>query len=99
MSDDRLRARFERLRAEDQAHAPPFSAPEPLAERSWAPVFWWMAAAAVALLTVSVALGGRKQDEALVASLSEWRSPTAALLRTSGQELFRSPSISSSVLP
>ena len=89
--DELLRERFAALRCADTARAPRF---QPQRVR-WPATrtLWWLAAAAVLVLGVSLALGKRKP--ALEQSLSMWRSPTSALLHTPG---FETPSLFSSAL-
>ena len=112
--DDELRARFQQLRDDDAANAPPF---RPLWERAeakarcaprartWAPV--WVAAAVVVLLAAGVVV--RRSDEGkrirlgdrtqnTTPSLSKWTSPTASLLHAPLRDLLEPPSVLSSTL-
>lgn len=97
--DEMLRERFTALRSEDAARMPPFPpVPSPVVEvqpvrRLPARTLWWLAAAAVLVLGVSLALG--KRENGLEQSLSLWRSPTAGLLHTQG---FETSSLFSSAL-
>jgi anti-sigma factor RsiW len=89
--DELLQERFTALRNEDAARTPRFQAQR--VKRPATRMLWWLAAAAVLVLGVSLALG--KRSPGLEQSLSQWRSPTAALLRARG---FETPSLFSSAL-
>ena len=97
--DEMLQKRFAALRSEDSARIPAFPpVPSPVVEaqpvrRLPARTLWWLAAAAVFVLGVSLALG--KRPPGLEQSLSLWRSPTAGLLHSPG---FETPSLFSSAL-
>jgi len=112
--DDELRARFQELRDDDREHAPSFRALWARAEegartprRSHDAALLWIAAAASVVLAAGIALRGdlgrlvaglvppEAREEQ---TLSNWRSPTAGLLRTWGSNLLAPPSIRSSIL-
>lgn len=109
MNDDELRARFARLRDADRGNVPPFGTLLERAEvrvrsvprtRTLAPV--WLAAAAVVVVATGVVLrrsNDRDRSSAPAATtISNWKSPTASLLRVSGRDLLAPPSILSSTL-
>jgi hypothetical protein len=97
-SDDDLRARFARLRREEEALAPQFVVSSRAAS-GLSP--WWSAgkliAVAVCLVTMVAAVvllrlvpqGRERKVGQPVASLTEWRAPTDFLLETPGRELLR----------
>jgi hypothetical protein len=108
LNDDEWRARFDELRADDRASMPSFCAQWGRAEaaetvaprrRGLAPVF--VAAAAVVVLTVGVVVrrvGDGERPQVAPLTITNWKSPTAGLLRTSGRELLVPPPILSSTL-
>jgi hypothetical protein len=96
--DERIRKLFEELRATDRRLTPPFPRVWQRAVASRARprriVRLWMpaaAAAAVAVVTLITLfhLVPSRHRAADNLSLAEWRSPTASLLNTPGQELFQ----------
>lgn len=101
--DDELRARFERLREDDHAHAPSFRAmwarAEPRARTTrralTAALIGMVAAASVVLAVMN---SSPSPSVAVAPTISDWSSPTAGLLHTMGSELLAPPPILSSVL-
>ncbi len=104
--DDDLRAAFDELRAHDAGRAPSFEAVLAAARakacerRPRTPL---RAAAAVLVLVASgaalVLLLHRQGTRTAAFSLSEWRSPTAFLLRMPGDAILRRvPAVSESVV-
>jgi hypothetical protein len=97
--DDDLRARFTKLRREEEAQTPEFAFPSPGwagRGRRWSAgkliagaVCLGMMLAAVFLLRL-VPLRPDRELGQPVASLTDWRSPTDFLLETPGRELLRS---------
>jgi hypothetical protein len=94
MTNDRdLRERFAELRREDQAQAGEFSVFRLRARRHASPVriSAWIAVAAV--LAVVVVIWAHRRERRDVSSpaisITDWKSSTAFLLRTPGQEVLR----------
>jgi hypothetical protein len=103
-SDDDLRARFAALRRAERGTAPPLDAilarPRPPRRRA-SSIALAAAAVVVALLGARLVLRRPPNERAAsrAPSVLEWRSPTASLLRTPGQELLRTvPTLRSSLL-
>jgi hypothetical protein len=103
MNEIDLRRRFEELRAEESAAAPPFavrsSPQQPRRVRTWAGI---AAAALFLVISLSVVFFAMRRpravftsaDQAAAHSITAWHPPTDFLLRTSGDRLFTSlPSI------
>jgi hypothetical protein len=98
-ADDRdLRERFAALRRQQEAQAPEFAAPQlssarPVRPRSPAALIavaaCLLAIAAVGLWISTVSHRLEPRQGKPVASLMEWKPPTAFLLQTPGRELLR----------
>jgi hypothetical protein len=112
-SDDELRAPFDALRREDGSRAPGFRAvlerERTIVSRRPFTDPLWIAAAAVIVLAVGIAVRESRQRDAARAatiasfdgstpSITQWRSPTASLLRTPGTGVLAPPRIFSSIL-
>jgi len=109
IGDEDLRARFAELRDDDRAHAPEFGALWKRAElraqttpRLRRMRVAWIVAAAGIVLTAGILFqrswGVPTHGNISEATISNWRSPTAGLLRTPGIELLAPPAIFSSIL-
>jgi hypothetical protein len=109
IGDEELHARFADLRDDDRAHAPEFRAlweraelRARISEPSRAVRVAAILAAAGIVLTAGM-LFQRSRDLATrggisPVTISDWRSPTAGLLRTPAMELLAPPAIFSSIL-
>ena len=107
MSPDRdLRERFAALRRVDAATVPDLDAlftRAPARPRHWLVLPAIVAAAAVAMLAVSLRFAGSRPSLEIVVepgapSLLAWRSPTASLLQTPGRELLQTmPTLTSAL--
>lgn len=106
LSDDELRARFKALRGADERHAPEFERirARPARETQAAPRvrFGWRLGIALSIAAaLMLSVGGTRMYRRytfVAQPLSAWTSPTAALLRTPGAELLRSPRLAPSPL-
>jgi hypothetical protein len=93
--DDELRNRFTALRLEEEAQAPEFVLLSPGAGRGRWRLQEKLVAAAVCVVAILAAVlllrvvALKPELGKPVASLTEWRAPTAFLLETPGRELLR----------
>lgn len=104
-NDDQLRRIFAELRQREQGPVPPFArvweAAAARTGRRPSRVRWAVAACAAAAVVVAVILLHRKSgsDFAAATQLVAWRSPTATLLRVSGDDILRTvPSVGASLM-
>jgi hypothetical protein len=110
--DEDLRAQFEALREHDAQHGPDFrvlwdrAALDSHASARRRAAQLWIVASAAACVVLAVTLVGRgprvgevvPPDVRSAPTITDWRSPTAALLQTPGRQLLSPPRILSSVL-
>ena len=88
--DAELREQFQRLKRQDEGRAPAFRRPLTASGR-WRVNYRFAALALILIAGIAFAIVGRQQppDEAIVAQLSRWHSPTGSLLRTPGSRLLQ----------
>ncbi|AHG88945.1 hypothetical protein J421_1408 [Gemmatirosa kalamazoonensis] len=101
--DDDLRARFATLRRAELGAAPPLDAllVRPRVRRRLATRAALAAAAVLLVALLGIRLAARRTEDVRrpPPSIVAWRSPTASLLRTPGEELLRTvPTLRSSLL-
>ncbi len=88
--DDELRQHFQSLKPQDEQRAPAFRRPAQPAGR-WRLNYRFVALALILLAGILFTITRRPStpDEAIIARLSQWRSPTRSLLRTPGSEFLQ----------
>jgi hypothetical protein len=88
--DADLREHFQRLKRQDEARAPAFRRPPSNAGR-WHLNYRFVALVLILIAGIAFTIARRQQppDEAVIAQLSRWHSPTDSLLRTPGRQLLQ----------